>query len=459
MAGEAVTAVFGLTTYNGQEHLAEAIESLLGQSRDDLAIVIVDDASGDSTGEIARRYAAFDPRVSYDRNDRQLGLVRNWRRALRLAVERFPDAPYFAWASDHDVWHPRWLESTAAELDAHPEAVLAYPLGVRIDGAGSEYPTRERPFGTEGVVDPVERVRRTARDMTAAGEMIYGLMRRESLLRAGEYPLVVLADRLQLLRLAAEGEFRQVDRRLWYRRYRAGVTMTNSRQRAASFPGGAPLVAYVPWPVTHAAAVGRSGGARLGGVVLQESAAHAWERSRRRGQRRRRWRRRERRQRLARMLGHGGPPGQVAVSAAEEQPPGAAEAVEALERAEVLDGVATVVDLGDGSLAAELVRRTPGVAVVDPGTRADLAVGLDALGGVDVGEVVGRLYELGVPTLYTVDRETPELREALDRRYWLRDVWAPPPGATGRKPDPTTGPVPREPDRHRHVVGRRRLLL
>jgi len=415
VAGRAVTAVFGLAAYNGQEHLAESIESLLTQTRDDLAIVVVDDASRDGTADVARRYVELDPRVSYERNDRQLGLVRNWRRALRLATERFPDAPYFAWASDHDVWHPRWLETMAAELDAHPEAVLAYPLGVRIDDFGSEYPTRERPFGTEGIADPAERVRRTARDMTAAGEMIYGLMRREALVRAGEYPLVVLADRLQLLRLAVEGEFRQVRRRLWYRRYRAGVAMTNRRQRAAAFPGGAPLVAYLPWWLTHPVTFGRG---RLGVVVLRESVRTAWERARERGRRKRRWRRRDRRDRLRRLLGR------KAVPAAPPPP-------------------------------------DPGPPQLDPGILEELPP--DATVGVDLlarhpDEVARRLYESGVETLYVVERESPELRAALARRYWLRDVWVPAEGATGRKPDPVTGPVPRPEGAWRHVVGRRRLV-
>jgi Glycosyl transferase family 2 len=457
------STVFGLAAYNGEAHLAEALESLLGQTRSDLAIVVVDDASIDRTGEIALRYAELDPRVAYIRNDRQLGLVRNWRRALEVAAERFPDAPYFAWASDHDVWHPRWLESTTAELDAHPEAVLAYPLGVRIDELGAEYPTRERPFGTEGIANPAERLRRTARELTAAGEMIYGLARRAALERAGPYPLVVLADRLQLLRLALEGELRQVRRRLWYRRYRAGVVMTNRRQRRTSFPGGAPLWTYVPWPLTHALLFGRSGGARAASIVLLESARHAYERSRRRGKRRRRWRRRELRQRLRALLGRRAVP---AAPSPAEQEPGLEEAVEGLERGEVLDALerpgAVLLELGRIGLTGKLAARFPGLVSRGlDGGRADLVVsvgGFDALSEEEADQVVERLYELGVPALYSLDRGSPALRATLGRRYWLREVWVPHAGERGRKPDPTTGPVPSEPGRYRHLVGRRRLV-
>jgi glycosyltransferase involved in cell wall biosynthesis len=436
LSGHAPSTVFGLTVYNGEAHLAEALESLLAQSRNDLAIVVVDDCSDDGSRAVALEYAELDPRVVYERNDRQLGLVRNWRRALEVAVARFPTAPYFAWASDHDVWHPLWLEETTAALDAHPEAVLAYPLGIRIDDAGAEYPTRERPFGTEGIADPTERVRRTASAMTAAGEMIYGLMRWDALVRSGPYPLVVLADRLQLLRLAVEGEFRQVDRRLWYRRYRPGVAMTNSRQRRASFPDGVPLSAYLPWWLTHAF----SFGGRLGRVVLLESIRHAYTRNRRRAQRRRRWRRRERRQRLRALLR---PTHSVEPTSGTSGP----QALPKLDR-DVLAALerpgATVVELGKGGLSS-----------------ADLAVGVDAFAGLadtEMDELARRLHDLGIPALYCVERESPGLRAALGRWYWLRDVWVPQEGSSGRKPDPNTGPVPREPGSYRHLVGRRRLI-
>src|SRR6185369_10590233 len=82
------STVFGLAAYNGEAHIAEAIESLLSQTRSDLAVVVVDDASTDGTAEICARYARHDFRVSYSRNERQLGLSRNWQRAFELAGER-----------------------------------------------------------------------------------------------------------------------------------------------------------------------------------------------------------------------------------------------------------------------------------------------------------------------------------------------------------------------------------
>jgi hypothetical protein len=276
-------AVFGLAAHNGEAHVAEAIESLLTQTRRDLAVVIVDDASTDRTEEICRRYVELDPRVTYERNECRLGLSRNWQRAFDVAGRLYPGAPYFAWASDHDVWDARWLELLAAELDAQPQAALAYPLAVRIDDNGSEYPTRARHFDTAGVTNPRARVRLVAGDVRGAGEAVYGLMRRSAMPR---FPVAMLADRLFLVRLSAGGELRQVRERLWYRRFRAGVRMTNARQRRGTWPDGAPLTAYLPWWLTH------------GTDVAAASARAAFARKQERVRRDLRWRKRRLLERL-----------------------------------------------------------------------------------------------------------------------------------------------------------------
>jgi hypothetical protein len=415
----APSTVFGLAAYNGDAHLAEALESLLTQTRGDLAVVVVDDASTDRTGEIAQRYAELDPRVSYDRNERQLGLVRNWRRAFELAGERHPGAMYFAWASDHDVWGAHWLERLTAELDGRPEAVLAYPLAVRVDDHGSEYPTRERVFDTAGVEDPRERVRRVAGELRGAGELVYGLMRRSAAERCGPFPLAVLADRLFLVRLALEGEFLQVGERLWYRRFRAGVRMTNARQRRRAFPQGAPPAAYAPWWVTHPVLLARSTSAAVGADLARAALRTAYVRRSDRIRRDLRWRRRH----AAERLGLRKRPVRT--------PP--------TESAPRLEPGVDVLELGTGELRA-----------------ADVALSVGYFDERDDPEgVIERLHELGVPEIYSVDRESPALREALGRFYWLHQLWL---ESGGRKPDPLRGPVPITHGEVRHLVGRRRLL-
>ena len=273
--------VIGAPLYNHADDLPETLESLLIQSYRDFRLICVDDQSTDGTADVVQRYAAQDPRVVYFRNSHRLGMIDNWRRAFVLALEDTPDAEYFAWASDHDIWHPRWLATLMAELDAHPDAVLAYPRNRRIGPDGVMNDKRPWEFATAGIDDLSTRFKQTMRHMSA-GNMIYGLGRVAAIRRAGVFRHVLVPDRLLLMELTLEGQFRQVPDILWFRRW-YGRIFSLQRQRRAFFPTGRPLYAFVPWWISHACALtwtlgvrgerrpglGRWTGFRLGGRYLR----------------------------------------------------------------------------------------------------------------------------------------------------------------------------------------------
>jgi glycosyltransferase involved in cell wall biosynthesis len=247
-------AVFGVPLYNNERHLPEALESLLRQTYDDVAFVLVDDGSTDGTEAIAERYAALDRRISYERNANRLGMVRNWRKTFDRASELFPDFEYFAWGSDHDVWHPRWLATLIRELDEDPEAVAAYPHTLGIDDGGTVV-RQPWSFSTTGVPSPRDRLRLAVHGMTA-GSMVYALFRREPLARCGVYREMLLPDRLLLAELALHGTFAQAPPRLWYRRYRTGTRPSYARQRATFFVDRSPAMhTLLPWVVQHTGAL------------------------------------------------------------------------------------------------------------------------------------------------------------------------------------------------------------
>jgi len=92
-----------MALYDSPQHLPAALETLSAQTFAQFAVVVVDDASPEESAGAARRHAAHDARFAYVRNPRRLGMTANWGRCVQVARERHPDAPYFAWASDHDV--------------------------------------------------------------------------------------------------------------------------------------------------------------------------------------------------------------------------------------------------------------------------------------------------------------------------------------------------------------------
>jgi glycosyltransferase involved in cell wall biosynthesis len=282
--------------YNKACWLPEAVESLLDQTYADFALLLIDDRSDDGTTELARAYADRDARVQVVVNGRRLGMLANTNRAFRLAIERFPEAVYWALASDHDRWEPRWLEALTGLLDGDPDAVLAYPLTRRIDEQGDEYARQKPPwrFETAGEPDSRARMRHAFRGM-AAGDMIYGLFRVEALRHIGLYRPVLVPDRLLLSELALHGQFVQAPEILWRRRFRGLAEL--DRQRALFWPDGAPAYARLPWWAQHAALVawdygwagkgrtvgiGRGAGLRVAAAYLDVSVRHrAWRRWRR----------------------------------------------------------------------------------------------------------------------------------------------------------------------------------
>jgi len=121
----------GVPVYNGERYLAATLDSLLNQTVDDFVVLVGDNASTDGTAEIARSYAARDPRVRHIRHPRNLGAAANYSRLCEMAETEF-----FRWSAADDCSEPRFHEACLAELDRHPDAVLTYPRVMMIDGAG-----------------------------------------------------------------------------------------------------------------------------------------------------------------------------------------------------------------------------------------------------------------------------------------------------------------------------------
>jgi glycosyltransferase involved in cell wall biosynthesis len=248
--------LIGVPLYNGERYLEAAVESLLEQTFTDFDLLLLDDHSSDRTPEVARHLAASDPRVRYERNRQRLGLVGAWNRALELCAAKYPNAQYFAWGSDHDLWDRRWLEALSTELDCNDDVVLCYPLRDCINDDGDDMGVAPRFFETHGVHDRLDRLRLTVGGMSA-GNMIYGLFRLSALLRVTPLRLTILPDRLLLSDLSLEGGFRQVPETLWHRRYREGEVASVGRQRRSIYPHGAPIDSYVPWCITHSSHTAR----------------------------------------------------------------------------------------------------------------------------------------------------------------------------------------------------------
>jgi len=238
--------VIGAALHNRAAYLPEAIDSLLAQSFEHFALILVDDGSTDGTEAVARSYERRDHRVRYVRFDERCGMVAAWRKAFEEATAA--GAAYFAWGSDHDRWHPNWLATLIDTLADHPEVVLAYPLTQRIGPDGVPLAKPARQFETFGITDRRTRWTLLSRSNSlAAGDAVYGLMRADALRRAGVFREVLSPDRLLIAELSLYGQIRQVPEALWFRRQFPEGSI--GRQRATLFAPGAarPSARTPPW--------------------------------------------------------------------------------------------------------------------------------------------------------------------------------------------------------------------
>jgi glycosyltransferase involved in cell wall biosynthesis len=110
--------------------------------------VIADNCSTDSTQDIARQYAAIDPRIRLHVGDRFLPIIANWNRALRQMPA---DAAYCKVLHADDRLFPECLERMAGLMARHPTVglVSSYVLcNTQVEGNGLP-PDREVWDGAE----------------------------------------------------------------------------------------------------------------------------------------------------------------------------------------------------------------------------------------------------------------------------------------------------------------------
>ena len=114
-----------LPAYGSPTLLRQAVLSVLAQEHDDWRLVVVDDADPDPAN--GRWLAGLDdPRVTWVRNARNLGVNGNFRRCLELAL-----APALTVMGQDDLMLPGHLALLAGTLADHPEVDVVQP-GVRV---------------------------------------------------------------------------------------------------------------------------------------------------------------------------------------------------------------------------------------------------------------------------------------------------------------------------------------
>ncbi len=189
-----------VAAYNASGTVGATIRSVLGQTRQDFEIVVVDDGSTDDTGSLVAQWTV-DPRVRLHRQE-NAGPA-----AARNAGIALARGDYLSMLDSDDLWLPYYLQRMVQALQEHPECGFAYT-----DAWALEHATgRIRRATAMSRQRPPERTLSADAFLEALVQRNFVFnavtMRREALERVGGYdPEIPQAEDYELwLRFCAAG--------------------------------------------------------------------------------------------------------------------------------------------------------------------------------------------------------------------------------------------------------------
>ena len=106
-----------MPVYNGEKFIDEAIESVFMQSENDWELIIVNDGSTDSTGEVLGKY---------DKNEK-IRIINQPNSGVSVARNNGMEnakGDYIAFLDADDIWHDNHLETMKKLIEKYPDAGL-----------------------------------------------------------------------------------------------------------------------------------------------------------------------------------------------------------------------------------------------------------------------------------------------------------------------------------------------
>jgi glycosyltransferase involved in cell wall biosynthesis len=243
---QAVTPLFSviITVYNRPELVGQAIASVLAQTFQDREIIVVDDASSDSTSEVLAAYA-----------DRVRVITRGSRGGCELARADGVDVAvggYLAFLDSDDLFYPWALETYALVIEANRNPALVVSRLAQFANA----PKSSTPPTTSGDIKVITFKDYLSKDRTIAVSFSMIVVRRDVHRNAGGFrrsdPSTFNgSDHDFLLRVGCEGPAILVDfpQTVAYRihsgnsvrdleRVIEGILRLIAAERRGAYPGG-----------------------------------------------------------------------------------------------------------------------------------------------------------------------------------------------------------------------------
>ena len=119
-----------MPVFNGGEYIGETLDSIFGQTYDEIELIAADSDSDDATVEILEEYGRRHPgRVRILHGRRDSGIAE--RRAWAFEAAR---GDLIAWLDQDDLWEPTKIEKQVRFLEANPEVPAVCSFFDAFDG-------------------------------------------------------------------------------------------------------------------------------------------------------------------------------------------------------------------------------------------------------------------------------------------------------------------------------------
>ena len=208
MANKPLVSVV-IPVYNQERYVAEAVDSVLRQTYEDVELVVVDDGSSDRTPEILKAYG---DRLRYMRQA-NAGAATALNRGIEAARGEL-----VGWLSSDDVYEPTKVERQVERFAAQPQVSLVYTDFNIIDATGAIRRTVRSPY----YADRQEFIRRLILGNFVNGSSV--IARKQALMATGLFDpeMTLHADANMWLRMLKRYEFGHVPEVLLNYRVHAG---------------------------------------------------------------------------------------------------------------------------------------------------------------------------------------------------------------------------------------------
>ncbi|HBH61299.1 MAG TPA: family 2 glycosyl transferase [Nitrospiraceae bacterium] len=225
-----------IPTYNRSGLLKTALKSALDQEYNDYNILVLDNASTDDTEDVVRSFT--DSRITYVRNNKNIGLVRNWNRTIKLNTSL-----YLNILQDDDIMLPGFIRESITVLEENPKAAFSFTRagGIDINGVSVPIPGDE-PDG--GIIDGLEYLHQIVNGHNWVIHASTVMMRSSALAEFGPFDMVHSKhseDVNLYLRMASYYDIAFIPKLLSYVRLHAG----QDTQLRFNSPGGTGRIAMM----------------------------------------------------------------------------------------------------------------------------------------------------------------------------------------------------------------------